>query len=84
MGQKIKGLRVICFLVISSATIKNVRGSLVVEALCYKPEGRRLLTRRGKLIFSMYLILPAALGPGVYSACNRNMYKGQKNNVSGE
>jgi hypothetical protein len=22
--------------------------------------------------FSIYLILPAALGPGVYSACNRN------------
>jgi hypothetical protein len=34
--------------------------------------------------FSIYLILPAALGPGVYSASNRNEYQKQKNNVSGE
>jgi hypothetical protein len=34
--------------------------------------------------FSMYLILPAALGPAVYSASNRNDYQKQKNNVSGE
>jgi hypothetical protein len=32
--------------------------------------------------FSIYLILPAALGPGVYSACNRNEYQKQEN-VSG-
>jgi hypothetical protein len=32
--------------------------------------------------FSMYLILPAALGPEVYSASNRN--EKQKNNISGE
>jgi hypothetical protein len=32
----------------------------------------------------MYLILPAALGPGVYSASNINEYQKQKNNVSGE
>jgi hypothetical protein len=36
-------------------------------------------------IFSIYLILPAALGPGIYSASNRNEYQQQKNsNVSGE
>jgi hypothetical protein len=29
------------------------------------------------------LIFPAALGPGVYSASNRNEYQKQKNNVSG-
>jgi hypothetical protein len=36
--------------------------------------------------FSIYLILPAALGSGVYSASNKNVYKKQKNkhNVSGE
>jgi hypothetical protein len=33
---------------------------------------------------SIYLIFPAALGPGVYSASNRNEYQEQKNNVSGE
>jgi hypothetical protein len=34
--------------------------------------------------FSIYLILPAALGPVDYSASNRNKYQKQKNNVSGE
>jgi hypothetical protein len=32
--------------------------------------------------FSIYLSLPATLGPGVYSASNRTEY--QKQNVSGE
>jgi hypothetical protein len=32
---------------------------------------------------SIYLILPAALGPGVYSGCNRNEYQKQKN-ISGK
>jgi hypothetical protein len=34
--------------------------------------------------FSTYLIFPAALGPGVYSASNRNEYQKQKNNICGE
>jgi hypothetical protein len=34
--------------------------------------------------FSIYLILPAALGPGVYSASNRNEYQKQKNDISVE
>jgi hypothetical protein len=35
--------------------------------------------------FKIYLILPVALGPGVYSASNRNEYQKHKtNNVSGE
>jgi hypothetical protein len=33
---------------------------------------------------SNYLMLPAALGSGVYSASNGNEYQKQKNNVSGE
>jgi hypothetical protein len=38
-----------------------------------------------EVIFYIYLILLAALGPGVYSASNRNEYQKQKNNnVSGE
>jgi hypothetical protein len=37
-----------------------------------------------KELFSIYLVLPAALGPGIYSAFNRNEYQKQKNNVSGE
>jgi hypothetical protein len=34
--------------------------------------------------FSNYLILPAAIGPGVYSVSNRNEYQKEENNVSGE
>jgi hypothetical protein len=35
------------------------------------------------IFFSMYLILPGALGPGVHSASNRNeyQYQKQKNNI---
>jgi hypothetical protein len=36
-------------------------------------------------MFSVYLIFPAALSPGVYSASKINEYQKQKNNnVSGE
>jgi hypothetical protein len=35
-------------------------------------------------VSSIYLILLTALGPGVYSASNRNECQKQKNNVSGE
>jgi hypothetical protein len=34
--------------------------------------------------FSMYITLPAALGPGLNSASNRNEYQKQKYNVSVE
>jgi hypothetical protein len=30
------------------------------------------------IIFSIHLILPAALGPGVYSACSRNEYQNRR------
>jgi hypothetical protein len=62
----------------------GTRGNLVVKALCYKPEGHGFKTRRGVYNFSIYLILPAALDPGVHSACNRNEYQKHKNNVSGK
>jgi hypothetical protein len=35
-------------------------------------------------VFLIYLILPAALGRGVYSASNRNEYQKHTNNFSGE
>jgi hypothetical protein len=38
----------------------------------YKPEGRGFETRWGKWFLSIYLIVPIALGPRVYSASNRN------------
>jgi hypothetical protein len=59
-------------------------GSVVVKALWYKPEGAGLIPDE-VIFFLIYLILPAALGPGVYSASDRNEYQKQKNNnVSGE
>jgi hypothetical protein len=48
--------------------------SVVIQALCYKLEGRGFETRWGEQIFPIYLILLAALGSGVYSASNRNEY----------
>jgi hypothetical protein len=52
---------------------------VVVKALCYKPERRGFETGWGEWISSVYLILPGALGPGIYSASNRNEYQKQKN-----
>jgi hypothetical protein len=43
----------------------------------------RFMTRLGEF-FSIYPILPAAVGPGVHSASNKSEYQNQKNNVSGE
>jgi hypothetical protein len=54
----------------------------MVKALWYKPEGRGFEIQYVE--FLIYLILPAALGPEVYSDSNRNEYQKQKYNVSGE
>jgi hypothetical protein len=59
----------------------GAHGGVVVKAQCYKLEGHRFETQQREF-FSIYLILPAALGPGVHSASNRNEYHKQKNNVS--
>jgi hypothetical protein len=55
-----------------------------VKVLCYRPEGYGSKTRLGEWFLSIYLILLAGLGPGVYSATNRNEYQKQKNNISRE
>jgi hypothetical protein len=55
------------------------RGSVVVKALCYKSDGCGFETDEMNEFFSSYLILPAALSPGVHSASNRNTYQKQKN-----
>jgi hypothetical protein len=62
----------------------GARGSVVVEALCCKPEGRGRRPDEVNNLFPIYPILPAALGPVVYSASNRNEYLKQKNTASGE
>jgi hypothetical protein len=45
------------------------------RTLCYKPEGLDFVTRWGQWFLSVYLLFPAALGPGIYSAYNRNEYQ---------
>jgi hypothetical protein len=42
---------------------------------------RVLDSMRSTIFFSIYLILPAALGTGVYTASNINVYQKEKNNV---
>jgi uncharacterized membrane protein YkvA (DUF1232 family) len=61
-----------------------IRGSVVIEALCYKQEGSEFETRWGVWMFLIYVILPAGLGPGVYLVSDRYEYQKQKNKVSGE
>jgi hypothetical protein len=62
----------------------GMHGSVVFRAQCYKPESRWFEPRWDELISSIYLTLPAALGPGVHSASNINKYQKQKNNITGE
>jgi hypothetical protein len=65
--------------------MSGVRGRVVIKALCSKPESRGFDIRLGDFFLKIYLILPAALGPGVYSASNGNEYQKYRNNsVSGE
>jgi hypothetical protein len=52
--------------------IPNV-GSLVVKALGYN--WKVVGSRPDEVKFLIYLILPAALGPEVHSASNRNEYR---------
>jgi hypothetical protein len=46
--------------------------SVLVKALCYKPEGRGFDARWGECFISVYLSLLHVLGPGIYSDPNRN------------
>jgi hypothetical protein len=59
---------------------EEARGSLVVKT--NRKVGGSI---SDEVNFAINLILPAILGPGVYSASNRNEYQKHKNNtVSGE
>jgi hypothetical protein len=42
--------------------------ALLFEVLCYKREDRGFESRSDHCIFSIYIILLAALGPGIHSA----------------
>jgi hypothetical protein len=60
--------------------------SVVIKTLWYKPEGRfetRWVDFFFFFFFPIYLIRPAALGPGVHSASKRNEYRKQKKKIWG-
>jgi hypothetical protein len=58
-------------------------GSIVVEALCYKLEGHRFEPWWGEWMVSIYLILPTALGPWVYSVLTEMSTRIRKKNLWG-
>jgi hypothetical protein len=51
------------------------RGIVEIKALYYKPEGHGFEIRGSGRFLSIYLTLPTAQGPGVYSAFKRNEYQ---------
>jgi hypothetical protein len=63
----------------------SARGSVVVKALGLRPEGRGFEARWAELFFffSIYIILPVALGPGVYSDSDRSEYRKHKKKILG-
>jgi hypothetical protein len=54
--------------------LSGARGSVVVKALCCKPESRGFKSRWGGY-FKLTLSFPPHYGPGVDSASNRNEYQ---------
>jgi hypothetical protein len=63
--------------------LSGEHGSVVIEVLCYKPEDSGFDSQWGHWISLIYLILPATVGPGVYSASNRNEYQKHKKKILG-
>jgi hypothetical protein len=69
--------------VLTRATLRNIPEDAILQILIYYYHFS-IFKFCHILILSIYLILPAALGPGVYSASNRNESQKHKKNVSGE
>jgi hypothetical protein len=61
----------------------RARSRVMIKTLCYKQVTGSRPDEVNEFV-SIYLILPAALGPVLYSASNRNEYQKQKYDVSGE
>jgi hypothetical protein len=58
-------------LLFGSVNISGARGGVVVEALCYKPEGRGFDFRWCHWIVSLIESFRSHYGPGAHSASNR-------------
>jgi hypothetical protein len=74
-------LSVLCGLVLKNPTASSLSSQCPISDLLPGVAGSR--PDWGEPFFSIYLILPAALGPEVYSVSDRNENQKQKNNVSG-
>jgi hypothetical protein len=64
MAVRLSALRAVLALSPEMSTgthLCGARSSVVIKALCYKPNGHGFETRRGEGIFPIDLILPAAL-----------------------
>jgi hypothetical protein len=61
----------------------GVRVSILRSSTMLQAGRSRVRNPMRSINVSIYLILSTALGPGVYSASNRNEYHRRKNNVSG-
>jgi hypothetical protein len=57
------------------------RGTVVIEALCNKPEFRRLETLGDYLNLSVYLVLPASLALGFIQALTRISIRDRNKNI---
>jgi hypothetical protein len=67
------------FILNNRINITGAHGNVVVEALCCKPEGHGFHSWWHLwFFFQIDVILRATLGPGVYSAFNRNEYEKQQ------
>jgi hypothetical protein len=68
---------------LKSATFCGAHGSVVVKALCYKPEVRGFENQRDELIFFNLSNHSGLTRPWVYSVSNRNEYQKYKNDILG-
>jgi hypothetical protein len=55
----------------------------LLEALCYKPEGRGFHSPQNHWIFQLTFSFQQHYGPGIDSACNRNEYQESSLKVKG-
>jgi hypothetical protein len=62
----------------------NINSNLSFKYNSHSIQAGRSRVRDPMRIISIYLILSAALGPGVYSASIRNERQKKKNHVSGD
>jgi hypothetical protein len=82
MFQQVQSLESFCGTAMAEVPLSN--DSIVTN---WRGRRRKWFDPNLKILclYFLYLILPATLGPGVYSASNRNKYQKYKNNnASGE